>query len=255
LQISLTAVPGRSQDRPMSDALHQKIVAARALLGRIARQYPPAAFSTSLGAEDMVVADLVYTNGLPIEVLTLDTGRLPAETYALIDAMSLRYGTRVRVLFPRPEAVEAYVTDHGINGFYGGVGLRKACCQIRKVEPLRRGLAGKRAWITGLRRAQSVTRGDLALESFDAEYGLLKVNPLADWSDEEVWTYIRDRQVPYHALHDRGYPSIGCAPCTRAIAPGEDVRAGRWWWEKPESKECGLHAQADGRLARVKEPA
>jgi len=239
----------------MIDALHQKIDDARKLLRRIAREFAPAAFSSSLGAEDMVLTDLIFTNGLAIDVFTLDTGRLPAETYALIDTIAVRYGTRLRVLFPRAEAVESYVNDHGINGFYGSVDLRKACCHMRKVEPLRRGLAGKLAWITGLRREQSVTRSDLAVESFDVDYGLTKFNPLADWRHEEVWAYIRARQVPYHALHDRGYPSIGCAPCTRAIAAGEDIRAGRWWWENPESKECGLHVRPDGQLAGAKEPA
>ena len=239
----------------MIDALHQKIDDARKLLRRIAREFAPAAFSSSLGAEDMVLTDLIFTNGLAIDVFTLDTGRLPAETYALIDTIAVRYGTRLRVLFPRAEAVESYVNDHGINGFYGSVDLRKACCHMRKVEPLRRGLAGKLAWITGLRREQSVTRSDLAVESFDVDYGLTKFNPLADWRHEEVWAYIRARQVPYHALHDRGYPSIGCAPCTRAIAAGEDIRAGRWWWENPESRECGLHVRPDGRLAGAKEPA
>ena len=239
----------------MIDALHHKIDDARKLLRRIAREFAPAAFSSSLGAEDMVLTDLIFTNGLAIDVFTLDTGRLPAETYALIDTIAVRYGTRLRVLFPRAEAVESYVNDHGINGFYGSVDLRKACCHMRKVEPLRRGLAGKLAWITGLRREQSVTRSDLAVESFDVDYGLTKFNPLADWRHEEVWAYIRARQVPYHALHDRGYPSIGCAPCTRAIAAGEDIRAGRWWWENPESKECGLHVRPDGQLAGAKEPA
>ncbi len=239
----------------MIDALRQKIGDARKLLRRIGRDFAPAAFSSSLGAEDMVLTDLICTDALPIDVFTLDTGRLPVETYMLLDAIALRYGVRLRVLFPRKESVESYVNDHGINGFYGSVALRKSCCHIRKVEPLHRGLAGKRAWITGLRREQSVTRNDLALEAYDADFGLTKFNPLADWSQEEVWAYIRARQVPYHALHDRGYPSIGCAPCTRAVEAGEDIRAGRWWWENPESKECGLHVRPDGRLVRQKEPA
>ncbi|MBI2294759.1 MAG: phosphoadenylyl-sulfate reductase, partial [Betaproteobacteria bacterium] len=172
---------------------------------------------------------------------TLDTGRLPIETYTLIDTIAVRYGTRLRVLFPRPEAVESYVKNHGINGFYNSVELRKTCCHIRKVEPLRRALAGKKAWITGLRRAQAVTREDFAVESFDAANGLMKFNPLVDWSHEEVWAYIRTHAVPYNALHDRGYPSIGCAPCTRAVAAGEGIRSGRWWWENANAKECGLH--------------
>ena len=225
----------------MTDVVSQKVEAARSLLRRIAREFAPATFANSLGAEDMVLTDLIFTDALPIEVFTLDTGRLPNETYVLLDAIATRYGTRLRVMFPRSEAVEAYVASHGVNGFYNGVELRKACCHIRKVDPLRRALAGRKAWITGLRREQSVTRGDLADESFDTEHGLMKFNPLADWSHEEVWAYIRTHAVPYNALHDQGYLSIGCAPCTRAVAAGEDIRAGRWWWENPESKECGLH--------------
>lgn len=234
----------------ITDVVRQKVNATRSLLRRIAREFAPAAFANSLGAEDMVLTDLIFTDALPIEVFTLDTGRLPNETYALLDAIAGRYGTRLRVLFPRAEAVESYVKDHGVNGFYGSVELRKACCHIRKVEPLRRALADKKAWIAGLRRAQSVTRSDLAVESFDAENGLMKFNPLADWSHQDVWDYIRAYSVPYNALHDRGYASIGCAPCTRAIAAGEDIRAGRWWWENPESRECGLHVGPDGRLER-----
>ncbi|HKA45430.1 MAG TPA: phosphoadenylyl-sulfate reductase [Burkholderiales bacterium] len=237
----------------MTEAVRQKSDAVRSLLRRIAREFAPATFANSLGAEDMVLTDLICTNALPIEMFTLDTGRLPNETYALIDAIAVRYGMRMRMMFPRREAVESYVNNHGVNGFYAGVELRKACCHMRKVEPLGRALAGKRAWITGLRRSQSVTRNNLAVESYDAEHGLLKFNPLADWSGEEIWAYIRARQVPYHALHDRGYPSIGCAPCTRAVAPGESIRAGRWWWESPGSKECGLHPGPDGRLQPARE--
>jgi phosphoadenosine phosphosulfate reductase len=226
----------------MTDLSHKKIDAARALLRRAARQFAPATFANSLGAEDMVLTDLIFTEALPIEVFTLDTGRLPDETFALLDAIAARYGKRLRVLFPHAEAVEAYVANHGVNGFYNTVELRKTCCYIRKVEPLRRALAGKQAWITGLRREQAVTREDLAVQSFDAANGLTKFNPLADWTHDEVWAYIRTHAVPYNALHDRGYPSIGCAPCTRAVAPGEDIRAGRWWWEPRAIKECGLHS-------------
>lgn len=225
----------------MTAVLHQKIDAVRGLLRRIAEKYGPATLASSLGAEDMVLTDMIFGGGLGIEVFTLDTGRLPNETYALLDAIAERYGRRPRIVFPQAEAVERYVAEHGANAFYRSVELRQACCRIRKVEPLARALAGKRAWVTGLRRSQSATRGDLAVESFDTVYGLMKFNPLADWSEEEVWGYIRMHRVPYNPLHDRGYPSIGCMPCTRAVAPGEDVRAGRWWWERPESKECGLH--------------
>jgi len=155
------------------------------------------------------------------------------------------------VYVPDASRVEAFVRGNGVNAFYQSVELRETCCSIRKTEPLARALAGKGAWITGLRRAQSVTRSDLALREFDSVHGLPKFNPLADWSEEDVWTYIRARQVPYNALHDHGYRSIGCAPCTRAVEPGEDIRAGRWWWESADHKECGLHRRPVGFMRVV----
>ena len=222
-------------------SLAQKSASASNLLQRIAADYAPAVFANSLGAEDMVLTDLIARNGLPIEVFSLDTGRLPAETYELIEAINLRYEISVRLYFPRHELVEDYVQTHGINGFYQSVEQRKACCHVRKVEPLQRALSGKGAWITGMRAQQSATRADLPVQQTDADNGLEKFNPLADWSEQEVWAYIKTRDLPYNALHDRFFPSIGCAPCTRAISIGEDIRSGRWWWENPESKECGLH--------------
>lgn len=200
-------------------------------------------FANSFGAEDMVLTDLILANQLPIEIFSLDTGRLPAETYTLMGEVEQRYATRLKAFFPRSDAVEQYVRAHGINAFYASVEMRKACCHMRKVEPLQRALAGKKAWITGLRAAQSAARTGLPLREHDAGHGLEKLNPLADWSETEVWAYIRLHEVPYNALHDQFYPSIGCAPCTRAIAVGEDVRAGRWWWEDPANKECGLHVK------------
>ena len=239
----------------MNDALQQRIDAAETLLQRIASDFAPAAFASSFGAEDMVLTDLVARRDRGIEIFTLDTGKLPEETHRLMRETVGRYGIRLRVYVPDERAAEAYVAEHGPDAFFRSVALRKACCHIRKVEPLRRALSGKRAWITGLRRGQAVTRGGLALESFDAEFGLMKFNPLADWSNQDVWDYIRNFEVPYNALHDHGYPSIGCAPCTRAVAAGEDIRAGRWWWEQPESRECGLHAGPDGRRRRITEAA
>jgi phosphoadenosine phosphosulfate reductase len=239
----------------MNDALQQRIDAAETLLQRIASDFAPAAFASSFGAEDMVLTDLVARRDRGIEIFTLDTGKLPEETHRLMRETVGRYGIRLRVYVPDERAAEAYVAEHGPDAFFRSVALRKACCHIRKVEPLRRALSGKRAWITGLRREQSVTRGGLALESSDAEFGLMKFNPLADWSNQDVWDYIRNFEVPYNALHDHGYPSIGCAPCTRAVAAGEDIRAGRWWWEQPESRECGLHAGPDGRRRRITEAA
>ena len=214
------------------------------LLRKIASDFAPAVFASSLGAEDMVLTDVIYTAALPIEIFTLDTGRLPEETHALMEAIGKRYGKRPQVFFPQAAAVEAYALRHGSNGFYAGVDARKACCQLRKVEPLRRALAGKKAWLTGLRREQSATRTALEIKTFDADNGLTKFSPLAEWSHAQVWDYIRAHGVPYNALHDQGYPSIGCAPCTRAITAGEDIRAGRWWWENPQSRECGLHPAA-----------
>ena len=223
---------------PNSGYPHE-VLASR--LKEIASEFGKAAFASSLGAEDMVVADAIFTAGLPIAVFTLDTGRLPRETLDLLERMRSRYSGTVEIFRPDADEVGHYISTHGANAFYESVELRKSCCHIRKVEPLARALAGRDAWITGLRRAQAVTRTDLPLREPDATHGLVKFNPLADWSEEEVWACIRDREVPYNALHDRGYPSIGCDPCTRAIRPGEDIRAGRWWWEARDSKECGIH--------------
>jgi phosphoadenosine phosphosulfate reductase len=161
------------------------------------------------------------------------------------------YGYQLAVYRPRPAAVDAYVVQFGSDAFYRSVDLRKQCCHIRKVEPLQRALAGKQAWITGQRRSQSTTRAALAVQEHDTAHQMEKFNPLADWSEEDIWHYLRSNAVPVNPLHEKGYPSIGCEPCTRAIKPGEDVRAGRWWWEDPQSKECGLH-QVDGKLVRIR---
>jgi phosphoadenosine phosphosulfate reductase len=210
-------------------------------LTEISTQFHNVAFASSCGAEDMVVTDAIFSADLPIAVFTLDTGRLPRETLELLERTRSRYARQVNVFYPDDKAIDAFVSTHGANAFYESVELRKACCGLRKVEPLGRALAGRDAWITGMRREQSTTRTELALREFDGAHGLVKFNPLADWSQEQVWAYIRARKVPYNALHDRGYPSIGCDPCTRAVRPGEDIRAGRWWWESRDSKECGLH--------------
>jgi phosphoadenosine phosphosulfate reductase len=215
---------------------------------REAAALAPAVFSTSFGAEDMVVLDLIRRHGLAIGIFTLDTGRLPEETYKLMQAVEETYGRCFDTFYPDTAAVQRLVAENGINGFYRSVDARKACCAVRKVEPLARALNGKRAWVTGLRAQQAVTRAGLAPRARDESFGLEKFSPLADWSEDEVWSYIREQEVPYNALHDRFYPSIGCAPCTRAIAAGEDVRAGRWWWENPESKECGLHAASVSKI-------
>ncbi len=223
----------------------------KATLATVANDFSPAVFASSLAAEDMVLTDMILRSGLPIEIFTLETGRLHAETLAMVDRIKQTYGYEVRLFKPETEAIEAYVKQNGLNAFYDSVEMRKECCRIRKVDPLNRALAGKKAWITGQRRAQSTTRAELAVQENDEAHGMIKFNPLADWSEEDVWHYIRSNNVPYNPLHDKGYPSIGCEPCTRAIQPGEYVRAGRWWWENPESKECGLHV-VDGKLIRIK---
>ena len=224
-------------------ALTEKQAKTTALLRDIATNFAPATFASSLGAEDMVLTDLIVREKLTIEIFTLDTGRLPAETYALMGEVQQHYGLKLKLYYPRHDLIEAYTREHGINAFYDSVELRKGCCNIRKVEPLQRALAGKKAWITGQRAQQAATRDGLPLRQFDEGNGLEKFNPLAEWTEKEIWAYIRGHDVPYNALHDKHYPSIGCAPCTRAISVGEDVRAGRWWWEDPESKECGLHVK------------
>ena len=230
------------------------VAGTRATLERIARDFSPAVFASSLAAEDMVLTDLILKAGLPIGIFSLDTGRLHPETLAVVDAVKARYDYAIALYRPNAEAVDAYVAQNGLNAFYDSVEMRLACCGMRKVEPLGRALAGNRAWVTGQRRSQSTTRAELAVEEIDAAHGMTKFNPLAAWSEEDVWNYIRANDVPYNALHDQGFPSIGCAPCTRAVQPGEDVRAGRWWWENPDSKECGLH-MVDGKLIRIKSVA
>lgn len=202
--------------------------------------HSPASFACSFGAEDMVLLDLIARHARGIEVFSLDTGRLPEETQGLLDTVRDKYPIPVHVFFPESQAVETWIQQNGANGFYRSVAQRLQCCEIRKVRPLQRALAGKKAWITGLRREQNANRQNLQAESWDDANGLLKFNPLLEWTNDDVWSYIRANDVPYNALHDRGYPSIGCAPCTRAVQPGQDSRAGRWWWESSE-KECGLH--------------
>ena len=200
------------------------------------------ALCTSFQAEGMVILDIASRlRSLP-RVFTIDTGRLPQETYDLIDAVRDRYGVDVEVHHPDGEDLTRFVGEQGVNPFYRSVELRLACCEIRKVNPLNRALAGYDAWITGLRRTQNATRAGVAKVELDpAHGGMLKLNPLADWDYESVWQYIRANDVPYNSLYDKGYTSIGCAPCTRPIEPGEDLRAGRWWWENGFPSECGIH--------------
>lgn len=237
----------------MSD-LTTLIDATEQTLTRIAADFSPAVFASSLAAEDMVLTDMILKAKLPIGIFSLETGRLHQETLAVLDKVKARYDHDITLYRPQPAAVAAYVEQNGLNAFYNSVEMRRECCRIRKVEPLGRALAGNKAWVTGQRRAQSTTRAELHVQEIDAAHAMTKFNPLADWSEDDVWAYIRANDVPYNALHDQGYPSIGCEPCTRAVQPGEDVRAGRWWWENPDSKECGLH-MVDGKLIRIKSVA
>jgi phosphoadenosine phosphosulfate reductase len=201
-----------------------------------------AAIASSFGMEDVVLIDLATKHAPSLRVFTLDTGRLHPETYELMEAVRLRYGLALETFAPERKQVEALESTQGYFSFRESVEKRKACCGLRKVEPLGRALAGRAAWVTGLRREQSVTRSEVEPVELDGAHGgIAKVNPLAAWSSGEVWAYVRERGLPYNILHDRGFPSIGCAPCTRAIKPYEDLRAGRWWWESAEHKECGLH--------------
>lgn len=198
-------------------------------------------FASSLGAEDQVITEMIAGIDKSVQIFTLDTGRLFPETYETLERTTSRYGMPIEVFFPNAEHIEGMVRSRGINLFYETVENRKMCCHIRKIEPLTRAFAGKEAWICGLRREQSVTRQDMKMVEWDEQNKLVKINPLIDWSEEQVWDYIKEKNIPYNKLHDQGFPSIGCQPCTRAIESGEDVRAGRWWWESPQNKECGLH--------------
>ena len=216
--------------------------AAETVLAATLEHFPQAALACSLGLEDVVLVHMASTLPRPPRIFVLDTGRLYPQAYDVLEALRQRYGLPIEIYFPRAEAVEAFVNGHGPNAFRQSQDLRHTCCGIRKLEPLARALRGASAWITGLRRAQGPTR--MEVERFEADPvhgGILKVNPLLDWSLEDVRRFVDAWRIPYNPLHDQGFSSIGCAPCTRAVAPGEDERAGRWWWEPPDRKECGLH--------------
>jgi phosphoadenosine phosphosulfate reductase len=220
-----------------------KVSEVVSLLKEVSTSFEPAVIACSFGLEDMVLLDLIARHARAIGIFTLDTGRLPEETHQLMSVVRERYPVGIAVYVPERSELETYLRQNGPNAFYDSVSQRHECCNIRKVIPLQRALEGKRAWIAGLRREQSLTREGLNKKVWDEAHGLYKFSPLLEWSLEDVWSYIRQNDVPYNELHDRGYPSIGCAPCTRAIRPGEEIRSGRWWWEKGGSKECGLHVQ------------
>ena len=228
--------------KALNDSFKNK--SAQEVLEYFLKEYgSDAALSSSLGAEDQVITDMMLKLKKDANIFTLDTGRLHPETYDVMDATNLKYGIKLHVFFPKNDEVEKLYEKQGINGFYESIENRKACCFIRKIEPLQRALKPLKVWITGLRASQSVTREELPVIEFDEANDVIKVNPLVNWSEEDVWEYVKENRVPYNKLHDKGFPSIGCAPCTRAVKEGEDVRSGRWWWENPEHKECGLHVK------------
>ena len=235
------AIVTRTMAAVLSLDLKQKADAARTELAAALRRFGRLIYSNSLGAEAMVLTDVIWSHLPEIQIFSIDTGRLHEETYELLEKLQRRYQRRVRLVYPDAEALEALVAAQGVNGFYHSLEARLDCCRIRKVEPFRRAIAGFPAWVTGVRRDQSAARARSQSTEWDTQHGLYKVSPLLDWSETEVWQYIRARRLPYNPLHDRQFPSIGCSPCTRAVQPGESRRAGRWWWEQPESRECGLH--------------
>jgi phosphoadenosine phosphosulfate reductase len=241
----------------ISEAINQGVAqlqnaTPQAIITWAIANYPQIGLASSFGAEDVVLIDMLAQIKPGAYVFTLDTGRLPTQTYDVMAAIAKKYPQlQIKTMFPDTESVQNMVQKYGINLFYDSVENRKMCCHIRKVEPLERALIGLDAWITGLRRDQTNNRQEMQVVELDAGRGIAKINPLINWSNEQVWTYIRDRNLPYNALHDQNYPSIGCAPCTRAIAPNEDLRAGRWWWELSD-QECGLHVDAEGKLVRAK---
>ncbi len=234
----IQTLPG--QDLRLADAfaalgLAERLATTRAVIGgRIV-------FTTSFGLEDQAITHAILTQDLAIDIVTFDTGRLFPETHQVWAETEQRYERRIRALFPERRGIEAWVAENGVDGFRASVAARRACCGLRKLEPLGRALTGAGAWVTGLRAEQSAERALMSFAAIDPQHRLIKVNPLYDWTRERVANYVRDNRVPYNSLHDRGFLSIGCAPCTRAVAPGEGERSGRWWWESEEKKECGLH--------------
>jgi len=241
----------RGPHQPDTD-ITAKLHALETLLVQAAAEFSDIRLASSLAAEDNMLFDVVARLKLNISVFSLETGRLNAETLAVVPALQAKYGKAPTLVHPQAQAVEAYVSSHGQDAFYDSVELRKACCDVRKVEPLNRALLGAQAWITGQRRAQAATRKELPVREADETRGMVKFNPLSDWSEADIWTYIRRFAVPVNALHFEGYPSIGCQPCTRPVTLGEDIRAGRWWWEDPTLKECGLHAGNLNRITALK---
>lgn len=235
-----TVMPEPNFRRAALPVAPEKISESVALLQQALRQYRRVTYASSLGVEASVLIDLIFEHAPQIDVFTVDTGRLPEPTLELLERISQHYGRPIRLVFPQAPAVQDFVASHGINGFYRGLEQRLGCCEIRKLEPFKRAIAGYNAWVTGVRHEQSAARAGTKPIEWDKRYRLQKISPLLQWTREEIWAYVRERKLPYNPMHDQGYASIGCAPCTRAVAAGEDSRAGRWWWESPESRECGL---------------
>ncbi len=235
----MTAVTEHSAAKTLNEQLGERDLAAR--LALVASLGGRAVFTTSLGIEDQVITAAIGLNRLPIDVATLETGRLFKETVDLMDETEERFGIEITRFHPQKDDLDEFIAKYGLNGFYESVEARHACCGARKLKPLARALEGASFWITGLRRGQSGNRAETPFAEYDAERNLIKVNPLADWDLETINAFVAENAVPVNPLHARGYPSIGCEPCTRAIKPGEPERAGRWWWENDEKRECGLH--------------
>jgi phosphoadenosine phosphosulfate reductase len=235
------AIVLRKMAEPLSPALEHKATQVRDLLARVISEYGRVVYSNSLGAEAMVLTDIIWSYLPEIDVFTIDTGRLHEETYALLHRVQSHYQRSLRVVYPDAGALERLALQ-GVNAFYDSIEARRRCCHVRKIEPFKRAITGYAAWVTGVRREQSADRALRGPLEWDSHYGLYRISPLLEWDEAEVWQYIRARTIPYNPLHDRQYPSIGCEPCTRAIQPGESRRAGRWWWESGESRECGLHS-------------
>ena len=230
----------------LADELNEKLQdkSAEEVIRYFLDKYPnKVTLGSSLGAEDQVLLDIMSKCCNNFSVFTLDTGRLFPETYDLIDVTNKKYGMAIKVFFPDSKQVEEMINSKGINLFYDSIENRKLCCHIRKIEPLKKALPGNEVWVTGLRKDQSLYRFYTKLVEWDSNHNIIKVNPLLNWTEKDVWVYIKQHDVPYNPLHDKGYPSIGCQPCTRAIKSGEDFRAGRWWWEVSENNECGLHVK------------
>jgi phosphoadenosine phosphosulfate reductase len=238
LKPQLWNIPEEHLTLAQVDYLYEKLVKR---LKQITEKYQDVRFATSLAAEDMVITDAIAKENIQIQLFTLNTGRLHQSTLDIHQLVQRHYKIQIQSIEPQPQNVNQYLRDFGLNGFYDSEEAKKKCCDVRKIQPLQNALQGADAWLTGQRREQAVTRTQLEFEEHDQARGIAKFNPIFDFSEKEMWAYLLKRQVPIHALHHQGYPSIGCEPCTRAIKQGEDIRAGRWWWLQQDSKECGLH--------------